>query len=118
MMVWGIRISWVKRLLQAGSAVDVGFRFAWNCFPSALEWKGALKCGWLVGGLAACVFPGGNSGADGSFSSAESVTCHKDRMDVQFSRELGNYSWHVYIVGMYCYCPDSFCCILKTVSCL
>ncbi|KAM4657188.1 zona pellucida sperm-binding protein 2 [Amazona ochrocephala] len=30
----------------------------------------------------------------------ESVTCHKDRMDVEFSRELGNYSWHVYVVDV------------------
>uniref|UniRef100_A0A8C6JZQ3 Uncharacterized protein n=1 Tax=Melopsittacus undulatus TaxID=13146 RepID=A0A8C6JZQ3_MELUD len=30
----------------------------------------------------------------------EGVTCHKDRMDVEFSRELGNYSWHVYIVDV------------------
>ncbi|XP_061222756.1 zona pellucida sperm-binding protein 2 [Neopsephotus bourkii] len=30
----------------------------------------------------------------------EGVTCHKDRMDVEFSRELGNYSWHVYVVDV------------------
>ncbi|NWS37679.1 ZP2 protein, partial [Probosciger aterrimus] len=42
----------------------------------------------------------GDGGADGNFPSAESVTCHKDRMDVEFSRELGNYSWHVYVVDV------------------
>ncbi|NXK80482.1 ZP2 protein, partial [Amazona guildingii] len=56
--------------------------------------------GWLAGRLATCVFPGWDGGADGSFPSAESVTCHKDRMDVEFSRELGNYSWHVYVVDV------------------
>ncbi|XP_053937014.1 zona pellucida sperm-binding protein 2 isoform X2 [Cuculus canorus] len=30
----------------------------------------------------------------------ESVTCHRDRVEVEFSRELGNYSWHVCIVDM------------------
>ncbi|PKU43664.1 zona pellucida sperm-binding protein 2 [Limosa lapponica baueri] len=28
----------------------------------------------------------------------ESVTCHRDRMEVEFSGELGNYSWHVCVV--------------------
>ncbi|XP_068003499.1 zona pellucida sperm-binding protein 2 [Melanerpes formicivorus] len=28
----------------------------------------------------------------------ESVTCHKDSIEVEFSRELGNYSWHVCVV--------------------
>ncbi|XP_069725995.1 zona pellucida sperm-binding protein 2 isoform X2 [Phaenicophaeus curvirostris] len=28
----------------------------------------------------------------------ESVTCHRDRMEVELSGELGNYSWHVCIV--------------------
>ncbi|NWU97305.1 ZP2 protein, partial [Upupa epops] len=28
----------------------------------------------------------------------ENVTCHRDRMEVAFSRELGNYSWHMSIV--------------------
>ncbi|NXN95543.1 ZP2 protein, partial [Rhinopomastus cyanomelas] len=36
----------------------------------------------------------------GSLSAAENVTCHRDRMEVEFSRELGNYSWHVCIVDM------------------
>ncbi|KFV85672.1 Zona pellucida sperm-binding protein 2, partial [Struthio camelus australis] len=31
-------------------------------------------------------------------SSAESVTCHKDRMEVEFSRELGNSSWQAAVV--------------------
>ncbi|KAM9222649.1 zona pellucida sperm-binding protein 2 [Leptosomus discolor] len=30
----------------------------------------------------------------------ESVTCHRDGMEVKFSRELGNYSWHVCVVGV------------------
>ncbi|KAM6121780.1 LOW QUALITY PROTEIN: zona pellucida sperm-binding protein 2 [Phoenicopterus ruber ruber] len=28
------------------------------------------------------------------------VTCHRDGMDVEFSRELGNYSWHVCVVDV------------------
>ncbi|NWW73621.1 ZP2 protein, partial [Climacteris rufus] len=32
--------------------------------------------------------------------SAENVTCHRDRMEVEFSRELGNYSWHVCVVDV------------------
>ncbi|NXX05444.1 ZP2 protein, partial [Larus smithsonianus] len=32
--------------------------------------------------------------------SAESVTCHRDRMEVEFSGELGNYSWHVCVVDV------------------
>ncbi|NXG34828.1 ZP2 protein, partial [Dromaius novaehollandiae] len=30
--------------------------------------------------------------------SAESVTCHRDRVEVEFSRELGNYSWQGSVV--------------------
>ncbi|NXW95355.1 ZP2 protein, partial [Alopecoenas beccarii] len=37
-------------------------------------------------------------GADCGLPSAESVTCHRDRMEVEFSRELGNYSWFVCVV--------------------
>ncbi|NWR69637.1 ZP2 protein, partial [Centropus unirufus] len=36
----------------------------------------------------------------GCLPSAESVTCHRDRMEVEFSRELGNYSWNVYVVDV------------------
>ncbi|NXT57481.1 ZP2 protein, partial [Pluvianellus socialis] len=32
--------------------------------------------------------------------SAESVTCYRDRMEVEFSGELGNYSWHVCVVDV------------------
>ncbi|NXD85094.1 ZP2 protein, partial [Halcyon senegalensis] len=42
----------------------------------------------------------GCSGADGGLPSAESVTCHRDGMEVEFSRELGNYSWHVCVVDV------------------
>ncbi|KFQ44450.1 Zona pellucida sperm-binding protein 2, partial [Nestor notabilis] len=42
----------------------------------------------------------GDGGADGSLPSAESVTCNRDGMDVEFSIELGNYSWHVYVVDV------------------
>ncbi|NXT76166.1 ZP2 protein, partial [Zapornia atra] len=37
-------------------------------------------------------------GAGCGLSSAENVTCHSDGMEVEFSRELGNYSWHVCVV--------------------
>ncbi|XP_050173278.1 zona pellucida sperm-binding protein 2 [Myiozetetes cayanensis] len=30
----------------------------------------------------------------------ENVTCHRDGMEVEFSRELGNYSWHVFVVDV------------------
>ncbi|NXK92436.1 ZP2 protein, partial [Formicarius rufipectus] len=36
----------------------------------------------------------------GGFLSAENVTCHGDGMEVEFSRGLGNYSWHVFVVDM------------------
>lgn len=60
----------------------------------------------------------GDGGADGGLSSAENVTCHRDGMEVEFSGELGNYSWHVCVVGMYCYCPGPLCCTLKADACL
>lgn len=61
-------------------------------------WKGSLKRGWLTG----YVCPGERGGAHSGLPSAESVTCHRDRMEVEFSRELGNYSWLVCVVGRYC----------------
>lgn len=85
----------------------MGFGFAWSCFCSALAWKG-LRRG-LAGGLAGCVPPGGLAGGHGALPSAENVTCHRDGMEVEFSRELSNYSWHVYVVGMYCCCPGPAC---------
>uniref|UniRef100_A0A8C3EHU0 Zona pellucida glycoprotein 2 n=1 Tax=Corvus moneduloides TaxID=1196302 RepID=A0A8C3EHU0_CORMO len=36
----------------------------------------------------------------GGLPSAENVTCHRDGMEVEFSRELGNYSWHVCVVDV------------------
>ncbi|NXY25908.1 ZP2 protein, partial [Atrichornis clamosus] len=39
-------------------------------------------------------------GAPGGLPSAERVTCHKDGMKIEFSRELGNYSWHVCVVDV------------------
>ncbi|KFZ68814.1 Zona pellucida sperm-binding protein 2, partial [Podiceps cristatus] len=39
-------------------------------------------------------------GANGDLPSAEGVTCHRDGMEVEFSRELGNYSWHVCVVDV------------------
>ncbi|NXP02821.1 ZP2 protein, partial [Thinocorus orbignyianus] len=42
----------------------------------------------------------GDGGSDFGFPSAESVTCHRDRMEVEFSGELGNYSWHVCVVDV------------------
>ncbi|NWR63424.1 ZP2 protein, partial [Bucorvus abyssinicus] len=42
----------------------------------------------------------GDGGADGGFPSAENVTCHRDGMEVEFSGELGNYSWHVCVVDV------------------
>lgn len=71
---------------------------------SPLPWHGrALKGAWL--GLAGCVPPGGLAGAHGGLCSAENVTCHQHGMEVEFSRELSNHSWHVCVVGMYCCCP-------------
>jgi len=101
-MAWGIRISWVMGPLWASRGV--GFRFAWSCSPSALGWKGSLKQGWLEGLQSVCLQKS-DGRADGGLPSTESVSCHRDGMEVEFSRELGNYSWHVCVVGMYCYCP-------------
>ncbi|NXU72994.1 ZP2 protein, partial [Oreotrochilus melanogaster] len=42
----------------------------------------------------------GDGGADCSLPSAEGVTCHRDGMQVEFSGELGNYSWHVSVVDL------------------
>ncbi|NXC73737.1 ZP2 protein, partial [Anhinga anhinga] len=42
----------------------------------------------------------GDGGADCGLSSAERVTCHRDGMEVELSRELGNYSWHVCVVDV------------------
>ncbi|NWW19652.1 ZP2 protein, partial [Falcunculus frontatus] len=53
--------------------------------------------GW---GLAGCVPPAGLAGAHGDLPSAGNVTCHRDGMGVEFSRELGNYSWHVSVVDV------------------
>ncbi|NWY91594.1 ZP2 protein, partial [Loxia curvirostra] len=40
------------------------------------------------------------AGAHGGLPSAENVTCHKHGMEVEFSRELSNYSWHVCVVDV------------------
>ncbi|NWS89705.1 ZP2 protein, partial [Toxostoma redivivum] len=40
------------------------------------------------------------AGAHGALPSAENVTCHRDGMEVEFSRELSNYSWQVYVVDV------------------
>uniref|UniRef100_A0A8C8BEK4 Zona pellucida glycoprotein 2 n=1 Tax=Otus sunia TaxID=257818 RepID=A0A8C8BEK4_9STRI len=40
------------------------------------------------------------AGVDGGLPSAESVMCHRDGMEVGFSGELGNYSWHVCVVDV------------------
>ncbi|NXS82211.1 ZP2 protein, partial [Erpornis zantholeuca] len=38
------------------------------------------------------------AGAPGDLPSAGNVTCGRDGMEVEFSRELSNYSWHVCVV--------------------
>lgn len=65
--------------------------------------EGALRGG--CGGLAGSVPSGEFAGAHGGLPSAENVTCHKDGIEIEFSRELSNYSWHVWVVGRYCCCP-------------
>ncbi|NWV74489.1 ZP2 protein, partial [Dasyornis broadbenti] len=40
------------------------------------------------------------AGAHGGLPSAENVNCHRDGMEVEFSSELGNYSWHVCVVDV------------------
>lgn len=72
---------------------------------SSLPWRGRGSEGRLAGGLAGCVPAGGFAGAHGGLPSAENVTCHRDGIEIEFSRELSNYSWHVCVVGMYCCCP-------------
>ncbi|NXM78678.1 ZP2 protein, partial [Serilophus lunatus] len=39
-------------------------------------------------------------GVHGGLPSTERVTCHRDGMQVEFSGELGNYSWHVCVVDV------------------
>ncbi|NXG21408.1 ZP2 protein, partial [Grallaria varia] len=39
-------------------------------------------------------------GRCGGFPSVGNVTCHRDGMEVEFSGELGNYSWHVCVVDV------------------
>ncbi|NWW67990.1 ZP2 protein, partial [Ifrita kowaldi] len=51
-------------------------------------------------GLAGCVPPAGLAAARGGLPSAGNVTCHRDGMEVEFSRELGNSSWHVCVVDV------------------
>ncbi|NXC36589.1 ZP2 protein, partial [Campylorhamphus procurvoides] len=36
----------------------------------------------------------------GDLPSAENVTCHRGGMEVEFSKELSNYSWHMYIIDV------------------
>lgn len=64
-----------------------------------MEGARSEEFGW---GLAGCVPSGGLTAAHGALPSAENVTCHRDGMQVEFSSELSNYSWHVDVVGMYC----------------
>uniref|UniRef100_A0A8B9MN27 Zona pellucida glycoprotein 2 n=1 Tax=Accipiter nisus TaxID=211598 RepID=A0A8B9MN27_9AVES len=52
-----------------------------------------LACRLLL--LFGFLLPLGDAGTDGGLPSAESVTCHRNGMEVEFSSELGNYSWHV-----------------------
>ncbi|NWW39166.1 ZP2 protein, partial [Panurus biarmicus] len=56
--------------------------------------------GWLAEGIAGCVPSGGFAGTHGDLPSAENVTCHRDGLEVEFSRELSNYSWHVCVVDV------------------
>ncbi|NXY06945.1 ZP2 protein, partial [Pteruthius melanotis] len=51
-------------------------------------------------GLAGCVPPAGLAGARGALPSTGNVTCRRDGMEVEFSRELSNYSWHVCVVDV------------------
>lgn len=60
----------------------------------------------------------GEGRADCGLCFAESVTCHTDRMEVEFSRELGNSSWQVYAVGRYCCWLGPFLCSLEVGGCL
>ncbi|NXX80341.1 ZP2 protein, partial [Urocolius indicus] len=41
-----------------------------------------------------------DGGSNGDLSFPESVTCHGNRMEVEFSREIGNSSWHVCVVDV------------------
>ncbi|NWR93994.1 ZP2 protein, partial [Furnarius figulus] len=45
-------------------------------------------------------FEQSDNGVCGDLPSAENVTCHRDGMEVEFSGELGNYSWHVYVIDV------------------
>ncbi|NXU04086.1 ZP2 protein, partial [Buphagus erythrorhynchus] len=53
----------------------------------------------LLFGFLLCLAPR-FAGAHGALPFAENVTCHRDGMEVEFSRGLSNYSWHVYVVDV------------------
>ncbi|NXU62295.1 ZP2 protein, partial [Horornis vulcanius] len=53
----------------------------------------------LLFGFLLCLAPW-FAGAHGGLLFAENVTCHRDRIEAEFSRELSNYSWHVRVVDV------------------
>ncbi|NXO65551.1 ZP2 protein, partial [Phainopepla nitens] len=53
----------------------------------------------LLFGFLLCLAPW-LAGAHGGLPSAENVTCHRNGMEAEFSRELSNYSWHVFVVDV------------------
>ncbi|XP_025939090.1 zona pellucida sperm-binding protein 2 [Apteryx rowi] len=61
-----------------------------QCLGTSRMWL-LLLFGFLLP-LAPC------AGGSGDQDLLESVTCHADRMEVEFSRELGNYSWQGSVV--------------------
>ncbi|XP_040431207.1 zona pellucida sperm-binding protein 2 [Cygnus olor] len=64
-----------------------------QCFSTPRMWLLLLLFGFLLP-LAPC------AGGLGDQDLLESVTCHTDRMEVEFSRELGNSSWQVCAVDV------------------
>ncbi|XP_074775381.1 zona pellucida sperm-binding protein 2 [Athene noctua] len=70
----------------------MGFLVRQQCLSSSRMWL-LLLFGFLLP-LAPC------AGGLGDQDLLESVMCHRAGMEVEFSRELGNYSWHVCVVDV------------------
>uniref|UniRef100_A0A8C3QZ67 Zona pellucida glycoprotein 2 n=1 Tax=Cyanoderma ruficeps TaxID=181631 RepID=A0A8C3QZ67_9PASS len=66
--------------------------FEQQCWSTSRMWL-LLLFGFLL-----CSAPCANGLGDQDF--LENVTCHRDGIEMEFSRELSNYSWHVHVVDV------------------
>ncbi|XP_062359497.1 zona pellucida sperm-binding protein 2 [Cinclus cinclus] len=66
--------------------------FGQQCWSTSRMWL-LLLFGYLL-----CLAPCADGLGDQDL--LENVTCHRDGMEVEFSRDFSNYSWHVYVVDV------------------